>query len=898
VTKPHSGKNPSSAPPSSKYGRPLSIAEARKQARQGRKFPSSRPNSGGSRGKLGPLKLFFLWLRRLSLILLAVLLFFGFKWYLELPPASSLETLGLGQSTTVYARDGSKVGTLGGTLPDGTKLHYPLSSLGEVSPLLAAAVVTNEDRRFYQHHGVDPLGLARSLFKAVTGDRLEGGSTLTNQVMKNTLLTQLKSGRTFERKVKEWMLSVQVERSFSKEEILSNYLNVSYWGDGGSIDIIGAKAASLAYFGKDPKSLTLAQSVYLANLIPSPGRYFNFKGYRPLMRSLLARMLEDGRITKAQMSAALLEKIQPSGWQVSYGPKGQVLSATLVNRDAKHLRPPRRLASHFMQQLERELVARFGAGTVYGNSGLQVYSSLDRQAQDSAERASRNANLPAGATLGATLMDPYSGEVLAMVGQKLEGNRVPLEYNTAAQGRRQVGSSIKPLLFATALEGGLPQNHMELDAPVSYPCTSCPGGSYQPKNFDGTYLNGPVSMRYSLVHSLNLPTLRVAEKVGQPAFEGKLRALNLTPPPNAGLTLALGTLESSPLEMAAAYAPFVNGGEWHAPTYLRKVTDKNGKTLFDSSLRSDGKRVWRGQTAFIATDMLRGVVNDLGGRSLAARAKIWSREVAGKTGTTNDVKDLWFVGFTPEMVGAVWVGKQGGGALPSNLHSGDVSAPIWRDMVAGALEGKPRKSYPRPDRIGYAWLGGRQVAVELAAAPPRARPIPQVQTPQVAPQAVPQATPQPNPQATPQAAPQLEPEVQIPQDDTVVLELDSNTGYRADANTAPQDRIERRVPAADVALYDAPEIPAPLPNAGTDGSSVESPPDSSLDNPLPNQAPSDQPSSEPIPDALPDVPVQEVSPAPDPSSESSPAPDSSDTGDFGSSDASDPNAIPDSLPSP
>ena len=814
-----------------------------------------------------------MWLRRLLLILLAVLLFFGFKWYLELPPARSLETLGLGQSTTVYARDGSKIGTLGGTLPDGTKLHYPLGSLGEVSPFLAAAVVTNEDRRFYQHHGVDPLGLARSLFKAVTGNRLEGGSTLTNQVMKNTLLTQLKTGRTFERKVKEWMLSVQVERSFSKEEILSNYLNVSYWGDGGPIDIIGAKAASLAYFGQDPKTLSLAQSVYLANLIPSPGRYFDFKGYRPLMRSLLNRMLEDGRITEVQRSAALLERIQPRGWRVSYGPKGQVLGATLINRDAKHLRPPRRLAPHFMQQLERELVARFGSTAVYGNSGLQVYSSLDRQAQDSVERASKNANLPTGATLGATLMDPRTGEVLAMVGQKLEDNRVPLEYNTAAQGQRQVGSSIKPLLFATALESGIPQNHMELDAPVSYPCASCPGGSYRPKNFDGSYLNVPVSMRYSLVHSLNLPTLRVAEKVGQSAFENKLQALGLTSPSNAGLTLALGTLESSPLEMAAAYAPFVNGGEWHAPTYLRKVTDKNGKTLFDASLRADGKRVWSKQTAFIATDMLRGVVNDLGERSLAARARIWGREVAGKTGTTNDVKDLWFVGFTPEIVGAVWVGKQGGGALPSSLHSGDVSAPIWRDMVAGALEGKPRKSYPTPDRIGYAWLGGRRVAIELAAAPVPARPVQQAQAPQAQPPE-PQEAPQANPQPTPQPAPQLEPEVQIPQDDTVVLELDSRTGYRADANTLPQNRIERRVPAADVALYDPPELPAPLLNSGTDGSSVESIPDNSEENPISSEVPFDEPSSESLPDA-PDAP--DIPDAPDDLSESSLEPDSSDS---------------------
>jgi len=819
------------------------------------------------------------------------MLFFGFKWYLELPPASSLETLGLEQSTKVYARDGTLMGNLGGTLPDGTKLYYPLASLEEVSPYLPMAVVTSEDRRFYQHHGVDPLGLARSLFKAISGDRLEGGSTLTNQVMKNTLLAQLKTGRTFERKVKEWMLSVQVERSFSKEEILSNYLNVIYWGDGGSIDLIGAKAASLAYFGKDPKVLTLAESVYLANLIPSPRRYFDFVGYRPLMRSLLARMLEDGHITRAQMNAALLERIEPRGWQVSYGPLGQVLEAKLVDREAKRLRPPARNASYFMQQLERELVARFGHGTVYGNSGLQVYSSLDPQAQASAERASRNANIPAGTTLGEALLDPYTGEVLAMVGQKLDGGIAP-EFNNAAQGSRQVGSSVKPLLFAAALEQGIPQNHMELDAPYSSPCSSCPGGVYHPQNFSGTSLGVPVSMRYALVNSLNLPTLRFAEKVGLPAFKTKLEALGLTPPTNPGLSLALGTLESSPLEMAAAYAPFVNGGEWHAPTYLRKVTDKNGKTLFDASLRADGKRVWSAQTAFIANDMLRGVVNDLGGRSLSARARISGREVAGKTGTTNDVRDLWFVGFTPEVVGAVWVGKQAGGTLPSQYHSGDVSAPIWRDMVAGALEGKPRRSYPAADRIGYAWLGGRRVAVELAATTA----------------AQPQPTPRPRPQPAPQAVPQVEIQAPTAQGDTVVLELDSRTGYRADANTPTQDRIERRVSSSDVALYDPPQesSAAPSPTSLDPATPDPAQPDSStVDSTAPDTGVTDP--NTPIPDSLPDVPIQDVSPVPGTSSDTlSPTPDSSTPGSSTSNPSPDApdssgqpsNPIPDSLPSP
>ncbi|MBC7646975.1 MAG: hypothetical protein H7095_07665, partial [Pseudopedobacter sp.] len=198
-----------------------------------------------------------------------------------------------------------------------------------------------------------------------------------------------------------------------------------------------------------------------------------------------------------------------------------------------------------------------------------------------------------------------------------------------------------------------------------------------------------------------------------------------------------------------------------------------------------------------------------------------------------------------------------------------------RDMVAGAREGKPRKSYPTPDRIGYAWLGGRRVAIELAAAPVPARPVQQAQAPQAQPPE-PQEAPQANPQSTPQPTPQLEPEVQIPQDDTVVLELDSRTGYRADANTLPQNRIERRVPAADVALYDPPEFPAPLPNSGTDGSSVESIPDNSGENPISSEVPFDEPSSE----SIPDIPLQEVSPVPDNSGDSSSdAPDPSDPSD-------------------
>ncbi|GEM47896.1 transglycosylase domain-containing protein [Deinococcus cellulosilyticus] len=744
-------------------------------------------------------------LTRAQMILLAtglVLLFplfFVIKWTTELPNYRELERIKLASNTKVFDRNLQYLGTLPVTLPTGVRIDRNIVQLENISPYLSMAIITSEDRRFFQHYGVDFIGLARGLMKIVLGNRLEGGSTITNQVIKNTLLSELSTGRTLERKYKEWILSVQVERYFSKDEILTDYLNLIYLGSGGYTDLIGVDMAARAYFGKSAKNLSLAESVYITSLIPNARRYFDYPSYRPLMKNILTRMVEDGRITQQEADQAWKQPLRPAGWQVRYDREGNLLDAKLVNREAKNLKPNRNtFASHFMQQLENQLKGLIPSSAFTDPGGLKVFTTMDQQAQQAIEQASRNARVPAGATMGAAIVDPYSGDVRAMVGQKLDV--FSREWNNAAQSKRQVGSSIKPLLYATAIENGYQQYHTELDAPVSFKCSGCPGGVYSPKNFSMTSSGRETTLRAALDQSLNLPTVRLADRIGIDTFRNKLQDLGFEVQGNEGLSLSIGTLESNPLKMALVYASFVNGGKLFQPNYVLKVENSQGQVLYDAeNHRSGGKQVWKQQTAFVMWDMLRGVVYDRTG-GLARSAQIPGRLVGGKTGTTNDVKDLWFVGLTPELSGAVWVGKEEGGAMPENSYSGVIAAPIWRDMMAGALRGKPNKNVPRPLGVAYELHAGYQMAVVKNTTPPEEENT-QVETPQ--------SKPEEKTDQTTVTAPKTEtPDPATADDGTMLVILDSVSGYLADASTPQQNRVERRIRKEDLDKFVKPEEPA------------------------------------------------------------------------------------------
>ncbi|MVN89234.1 peptidoglycan glycosyltransferase [Deinococcus sp. HMF7620] len=740
-----------------------------------------------------------------------------YAWGRDLPSVSELDVLEFSGQTRVYDRAGTLVGTLTPSLSSGGSVNRDLLKAPQISPWLQKAVVTSEDRRFYQHGGVDALGIARGLLKGLLQNDLEGGSSITQQVVKNTLLDDLEGARTAERKFKEAVLAYQVERNFDKAQILNAYLNVIYWGDGGSRDILGAGGAAHAYFGKSAAELNLAESVYLATIIPAPNRrYKDFAAYRPLMKNLMARMVEDGQVSQAEADAAWTTPIYPAGWRIGWNNDGTLRSAVLerperLDENLKRLEGGGRYANFsYLQAVEKELTPLIGRKALYG--GGRIYTGMSAQAQAAAETASQNARLPDGATLGLALVRPDSGEVLALVGQKLTGGR-PSDWNNALQARRQVGSSVKPLLYTLALEKGWKQSDTVLDAPIR--------GDYQPMNYNRRWTGRYVTLRYSLDHSLNLPTVRMAQELGIGTFEAKLRELNLTPPANAGLPLSIGTLEASPLQMAAAYATFANGGLYFTPTLVRKVEDARGKVLYTRPAPV-AKRVWDARTAWLGLDMLRGVVNDLsipqGG--LATRALIPGWPVGGKTGTTNDVKDLWFAGVTPTVAGAVWVGRQEGGALPGWATSGDVPTPVWQQAVAGALQGQPVASFREPQGIEYRVV--RQVNMAFRAGEGDSAPTARdgsgsgggfftrrrAPEPEAQPVPVPASVPEPSEPVVPDPEPALPPEPE----EVTPEPLPSQEPVPAD-DAEPTEPVTAD-PAPEPVPEPQPE-PLPLPDPGT-----------------------------------------------------------------------------------
>ncbi|MGY2894271.1 transglycosylase domain-containing protein [Deinococcus sp. UYEF24] len=629
--------------------------------------------------------------------LLAMLLL----WQSDLRRVDDLNVLEYGGKATVVDASGQVIGALTPSLSSGARVNRDLLKQGQMSSWLRKAVVTSEDTRFYEHGGLDPRGLLRAIVHSATGDQ-EGGSTITQQVVRSTLLADIGQEKTLTRKLKEALLSVQVERRFSKEEILTAYLNVVYWGVGRT-DLLGAQDAARTYFGLQASQLNLAQSVYLATLLPNARRYNNYPAYRPLIKSILERMVKEGRATRAQADAAWRYPLRPVGWTVRYDGVGNLTSATLSDPSAKRDRSPApqvRFADGFLDAVERDLSERLGRSVLY-RSDVTVYTTMNRQAQRSAEAASLQAALPSGATLGMALLNPKNGDVTALVGQKL-GDGILEEWNNATRARRQVGSSIKPLLYTLALSKGWKQSDTLLDAPLD--------GDYQPKNYSGSYSGGRVTLRYAIDHSLNLPTVRLAQQLGLNSFVSKLRELGLSPAPDTGLPLAIGALEASPLQMAAAYAPFANGGTYYAPRVITKVTE-GGKTLLTVT-PSGGQRVWDEQTAYLGLDLIKGVVGDLtpGEGGLGWKARIEGREVGGKTGTTNDVRDLWFAGVTPGLSGAVWVGRSDNASLPSSAYSGDVAAPIWQAAASGALQGQALTQFTPPAQIEFRRVRGVQMA--------------------------------------------------------------------------------------------------------------------------------------------------------------------------------------------
>ncbi|NMC73737.1 MAG: PBP1A family penicillin-binding protein [Geobacteraceae bacterium] len=547
-------------------------------------------------------------------------------------------------------------------------------SIDRIPAFLQNAVVAIEDSRFYQHGGIDVRGIARALVKdVIKGKMAEGGSTITQQLIKNKFLS---GEKTIDRKVKEAQLALEYERKYTKKQILEMYLNEIYYGNGAW----GIAQASRLYFDKTPEQLSEAECALLAGIPKNPSRY------NPLATSseagkrrnlVLARMAELNIISQKKKNALSARPV------------------TFVKPGA---------APHYVAHIRNKLIERYGAGIIE-QGGLEVTAAMDLKMQKLAEKTLREGVLRISPELQGALLclDPASGDVLAAVGGV---DLTRDSYNRALYARRQPGSAIKPFIYAAALEKGIPAASVWNDTPVSYDRGN--GESWKPRNY-GNERFGELTLRQALAHSSNVIAVKVLDDIGVPYFTDFASRLGLSLHAANGLSLALGTEEVSLSDLVAAYAALSNGGARPVPRTIIRIYDRtrNAWTETPPSLAP----VLSPAVAYVTTHMLRDVM--LYGTAKGLKSFALQRPSAGKTGTTDDYRDAWFVGYTPQMVTGVWVGHDRPRPGGKGFTGGAISAPIWGRFMRSALAAKPAVDFPKPDTV-----------VSVAVDPVTGRPAP------------------------------------------------------------------------------------------------------------------------------------------------------------------------------
>ena len=557
--------------------------------------------------------------------------------------------------------------------------------LRDVPFSLLQAVLAAEDHRFFEHRGVDMHGLLRAAWVNLRSGRVaQGGSTITQQLVKNRLLDPK---RTFTRKIDEAWLATLIEWRYSKERILEAYLNEVYLGQRGAIAIRGVASASRAYFHKEVHQLTVAEAALLAGMIRAPNTYspsINPARARERRDVVLARMRELGRLVEADYQAARREpvRVQP------------VVAATQT-------------APYFADHVRQELEARFGSGVLDGRD-VRVFTTLDltlqRLAENAVERglARLEARRPQLRTADETqrlqaalvALDPVTGHIRAMVG----GRRyLASQYNRATLAHRQAGSAFKPFVYAAALAApgnggrGFTLATFLDDSPLTLTIDGTP---WSPRNYDDRYL-GRVTVREALQQSLNAATVRLAQDVGLPTIVERARALGIESRLDPVPSMALGAFEVTPLELARAYLPFFNAGQRTPPAHaVRGLQDRSGTVEADDEAQTP---VMSPEEAYLMTSLLEGVIN--AGTGAAARSLGVTGAVAGKTGTTNEGRDAWFVGGGPGLVTAVWVGYDNG--EPHGLSGAEGALPIWAEFMRPALDSVAPRTFSVPAGVSF-----------------------------------------------------------------------------------------------------------------------------------------------------------------------------------------------------
>lgn len=576
----------------------------------------------------------------------------------NLPDVRILQTYSPTETTHIYDINGKPLASIH------DEANRDVVPLDQISPNLKRAVLAIEDSNFFTHKGINPGGIARALIVNLEkGRTVEGGSTMTMQLVKNLFLSPQSK---FSRKVAEAVMSIRLEQILNKDQILQLYLNQIYLGH----NLYGVETASRSYFNKSANNLTLSEAAMLAGLISAPEEYSPFVNYKlakDRQEIVLNRMKELKWITPAQETAARKEKIK-LGKITSFG-GSQVPYVT--------------------QAVVQELTRRFGRDAVV-KGGMRVQTTIDLKMQRIAEetvKAWHDRLYYQGlfydrdeGQIALAAVDPRTHFVKAMVGGV---DYEKSQFNRAIQARRQPGSSFKPFIYYAAFASGkYAPDSVVYDSPVGYRDGD---GYYYPQNYGGGF-SGAVSIRRALEVSLNIPAVKLGQEVGLNKVIEICRVLGIRSPMEPVVSLPLGAVDLTPLEMAGAFATFANNG-WHSDTtFIVQVTDSSGNVLLDNTPKP--KLVLNSWAAASVNSALQGVIT-----SGTARAAQLGRPAAGKTGTTSSERDIWFVGYVPQLSVAVWMGNDNYRPMSYGATGGGIVAPVWRDFMSQALEGVPAENF-------------------------------------------------------------------------------------------------------------------------------------------------------------------------------------------------------------
>jgi penicillin-binding protein 1A len=584
----------------------------------------------------------------------------------ELPGIAALKDYRPSITTRVYADNNELIDEF--FLEDRKVVRYE-----DIPKIVIQAFVSAEDARFFEHGGFDIQSISRAFFKNIeAGKIVQGGSTITQQVAKALYLSPEKR---YLRKVKEALLAYKIDKYLTKEEIITLYLNHIYLGHG----TYGIEAAAEGYFGKGTKNLTLSEASVLAGLPKAPNNYSPYvhpDRSRERQIYVLGRMLEDGYITEAEMKRALLTPVK-----------------------LRSIKPKEKIAPYFVENVRRYIQEKYGSDVLY-KEGLEVYTTLNIKMQKAAwaavekglqeleEREKYEKGLVQGALFA---MDAKTGAIRAMVGGR---DFQKSEFNRTTQSLRQPGSAFKPLIYTAAFDKGMTPSSVLVDAPIFYPDPQKPDGVWRPRNFDEKF-HGPTTLHNALIHSRNIITIKVLEEIGVSYATAYAANMGITSPLYPNLSMALGSSEVTLQELVRAYGVLANQGKRVQPYFIKKIVDRTGHVFEEAKPVSE--QVIDPRIAFMTSYILQDVVESGTGQ----RVKKLGRPVAGKTGTTNDTNDAWFMGFTPSLVAGVWVGFDQKRTLGRLEVGGRAAAPIWLYFAEKALEGAPVEVFPVPDGIVF-----------------------------------------------------------------------------------------------------------------------------------------------------------------------------------------------------